>query len=74
MGSSVEDVFQSWHKENGKRSFISKKKSKAILPNLTFTGKNVHSSYFQKHLGMVLDPKLNFDMHSKEIILLRMMV
>ena len=40
---------------------------KVIHPNLTFTGKDVHIS-FQKHLGLVLDSRLNFDMHLKEKI------
>ena len=42
------------------------KKLKVIHPNLTFTGKDVHFSQFQKHLGLVLDSKLNFDMYFKK--------
>ena len=34
--------------------------------NLTFIGKSFHSSAFQKHLGLALDSKLNFDKHLKE--------
>ena len=49
-----------------KEVLFSRKKLKVIHPNLTFIGKDVHSSYFQKHLGMVLDSKVNFDMHLKE--------
>ena len=49
-----------------KEVLFSRKKSKVIHPNLTFIGKDVHSSFFQKHLGLVLDSKLNFDMHLKE--------
>ena len=51
-----------------KEVLFSRKKSKVIHPNLTFIGKDVHSSSFQKHLGLVLDSKLNFDMHLKEKI------
>ena len=66
MGSSVEGVFQSWPNKNGKRSFISSEKSRVIHPNPTFIRKDAHSSSFQKRLGLVLDLKLNFDMHLKE--------
>ena len=34
----------------------------------TFIEKGVHSSSFQKYLGLVLDSKLNFNMHLKEKI------
>ena len=51
-----------------KEVLFSRKKSKVIHPNLTFIGKDVHSSFFQKHLGLVLDSKLNFDMHLKDKI------
>ena len=51
-----------------KEVLFSRKKSKVIHPNLTFIGKDVHSSFFQKHIGLVLDLKLNLDMHLKEKI------
>ena len=47
---------------------FSRKELKVIYPNLTFIGKDVHSSHLQKHLGLVLDSKLNFRMHLKEIL------
>ena len=53
-----------------KEVLFSSKKLKIIHPNLTFIGKDVNSSPFQKHLGPVLDSKLNFDMHLKEKFLL----
>ena len=53
-----------------KEILFPRKKLKVIHPNLTFIGKDVHSSHFQKHLALVLDPKLNFDMHLKENFLL----
>ena len=42
-----------------------RKKSKVIHPSLIFNGKDVNRSESQKHLGLVLDSKLNFDMHLK---------
>ena len=45
-----------------KEVLFSRKKLNVIHPNLTF----IHSSFFQKHLGLVLDSKFNFDMHLKE--------
>ena len=44
-----------------KEVLFSRKKSKVVHPNLTFTGKDVHSSSFQAHLGLVLYLKSNFD-------------
>ena len=38
-----------------KEVLFSRKKTIVIDPNLTFIGKAVHSSSFQKHFGMVLD-------------------
>ena len=42
---------------------FSRKKSKVIHPSLIFNGKDVSRSESHKHLGLVFDPKLNFDMH-----------
>ena len=39
--------------------------SKVIHPSLIFNGKNVSCSESHKHLGLVFDPKVNFDMHLK---------
>ena len=44
---------------------FSKKKSKVIHPSLIFNGKDISRSESQKHLGLVLDSKLNFSMHLK---------
>ena len=44
---------------------FSRKKSKLIHPSLIFNGKDVSRSESQKHLGFVLDSKLNFNMHLK---------
>ena len=51
-----------------KEVLFARKKLKVIHPNLTFIGKSVHSSSFQKYFGLVLNSKLNFDMHLKEKI------
>ena len=51
-----------------KEDLFSRKKIERFHHNLTFIGKSVHSSPFQKHLGLMLDSKLNFDMHLKEKI------
>ena len=44
---------------------FSRKKSKVIHPFLSFNGKDVSRSESQKHLGLLLDSELNFDMHLK---------
>ena len=44
---------------------FSRKKSKVIHPSLIFNGKDVIRSESHKHLGLVFDPKLNFDMDLK---------
>ena len=53
-----------------KEVLFSRKKSRVIHPNLTFIGQGVHSSSFQKRLGLVLDgaikgtSKQNYTMNS----------
>ena len=42
---------------------FSRKKFKVIHPSLIFNGKDVSRSESQKHLRLVLDSKLNFNMH-----------
>ena len=44
---------------------FSRKKCKVIHSSLIFNGKDVSRSESQKHLGLVLDFKLNFDVHLK---------
>ena len=44
---------------------FSRKKSKVIHPSLIFNGKDVSLFESHKHLGLVFDPNLNFDMHLK---------
>ena len=47
------------------RVLFSRKKSTVIHPSLIFNGKDVSRSESHKHLGLVFNPKLNFDMHLK---------
>ena len=42
---------------------FSRKKSKVIHPSVIFNGKDVSRPESQKHLDLVLDSKLNFDIH-----------
>ena len=44
---------------------FSRKKSKVIHLSPIFNGSDVNRSESQKHLGLVLDSKLNFDIHLK---------
>ena len=41
---------------------FSRKKSKVIHPSLLFNRKDVSRSESHKHLGLVFDPRLNFEM------------
>ena len=43
--------------------YFSRKVQKDDSQNLTFNGFNVDSSSSQKHIGLILDEKLNFDEH-----------
>ena len=42
---------------------FSKKREKDNYPPLTFNGNNVQTAISQKHLGLVLDSKLDFNEH-----------
>ena len=53
MGATMEEVL------------FSKKKSKVIHSSLIFNRKYVSRSESHKHLGLMFDPKLNFDIHLK---------
>ena len=44
---------------------FSRKNSKVIHPSFIFNRKDVSRSESHKHLGLVFDPKLNFDKHLK---------
>ena len=44
---------------------FSRKESKVIHPSLSFNGKDVSRYESHKHLSLVFDPKLNFNMHWK---------
>ena len=44
---------------------FSRKKSKVIHPSLIFNGRDINRSESQKHLGLLLDSKLNLDTYLK---------
>ena len=44
---------------------FSRTKPKVIHPSIIFNGKHVSRSESHKHLGLVFDPKLKFDIHLK---------
>ena len=44
---------------------FSRKRNKPHHPDIIFIGNPVKKSSYQKHLGMLLDSKLDFDEHIK---------
>ena len=52
-------------KKMAQKVLFSRKKCKVIHHSLIFNGKGVSRSESHEHLGLVFDPKLNFDMHLK---------
>ena len=50
------------------REFFSRKMTKTNHPTLIFSNNPVHQVAWQKHLGMFLDCKLNFEEHLKTIV------
>ena len=47
---------------------FSRKNNKPYHPNLVFNQANVHRTHYQKHLGLILDEKLDFKEHVKVLI------
>ena len=47
---------------------VSQKRDKPIHPPIYFNESEVASKQEQKHLGMILDPSLNFQIHVREKI------
>ena len=47
---------------------FSRKIQKACLPSIYFNNKSVKQVPSQKHLGMILDTKLNFQEHLKNVL------
>ena len=43
--------------------YFSRKTNKGDFQNLSFNGSNVEACSSQKHLGLIMDDKLNFDVH-----------
>ena len=46
---------------------FSRKLNKPVHPNLTFNNSQVSQTESQKHLGLILDNKLNFNEHLKDV-------
>ena len=67
MGSSIENELQSQSFEADIRSYIPRKRNKPHHPNIIFNVDQVKKSSYQKHLGMFLDSKLDFDEHIKGV-------
>ena len=47
---------------------FSRKLNKPVHPNLTFNNSQVSQTESQKHLGLILDNKLNFNEHLKSVL------
>ena len=63
----MENEFQSRSFEAGARSYILTEKKKLHHPDIIFNGNPVKKTSFQKHLGMLLDSKLDFDEYIKGV-------
>ena len=68
MGLSMEDVLQSRCFKAGSRGNILKKNQKLFHATVLFNNIPVQRSTVQKHLGVYLDEKLNFNTHITEEI------
>ena len=53
--------------KQAQKVIFSSKITKTNLPNLIFNDNPIHQVALQKHLGMFLDCKLNFEEHLKTI-------
>ena len=67
MSSSIENEFQSRSFEAGTRSYILTENNKPHHTGIIFNGNPVKKSSSQKHLGMFLGSKLDFDEHIKGV-------
>ena len=47
--------------EAGTRSIFSRKRNKPHHPDISFNSNPIKKRFYQKHLGMFLDSKLDFD-------------
>ena len=61
MGPSVENEFQSDSLKQVQEVIFSRKRNKHHHPDIIFNVNLVKKSSYQKHLGMFLDSKLDFD-------------
>ena len=64
MGFRMEDVFQPWPKHASYRSVcFSNECDQGNYPPLHFNSTDIQVADSQKHLGLVLDSKSNFNEH-----------
>ena len=61
MGPSMENEFQSDSLKQVQEVIFSRKRNKHHHPDIIFNVNLVKKSSYQKHLGMFLDSKLDFD-------------
>ena len=68
MGKSVENVFQSRPNKPAEEVIFSNKQINTNHPPLFFANNLVKQVESNKHLGLILDSKLNFNKHINEKI------
>ena len=65
MGLSVDNAIESWSQQTSKLSYFSRKSNASNLtyPSVKLNNINITRCFHQKHLGIVLDSKSNFNIH-----------
>ena len=66
MGSSMENELQFRSSKQAHEVIFSRKRNKPHHPDIIFNSNPLKKSSYQKHLGMFLDSKRDFDEHVKE--------
>ena len=61
-------IFNSNLTKQTQELIFSRKLNKPVHPNLTFNNSQVSQTESQKHLGLILDNKLNFNKHLKGVL------
>ena len=61
-------IFNSDLTQQAQEVIFSRKLGKSVHPNLTFNNPHVRQTESQKHLGFILDNKLNFNEHLKTVL------
>ena len=68
MGLQLEDVIQPWYNQTSTEVIFSRKNTMLNHPTIFFNEIPVTHTSCQKHLGIHLEEKLNFNTHMKEKI------